>query len=99
MPLWQGCQWGALAVPPQVFYFHEGAYPPTTGRFSGRVTWDGNAAKGDASILLWSVSPTHNGTFVCQVRNPPDVEGGLGEIQLCVVLTGVPEDGGLLLGG
>ncbi|KAJ6653169.1 hypothetical protein lerEdw1_010042 [Lerista edwardsae] len=70
-----------------VFYFHEGAYPPTTGRFSGRVTWDGNAAKGDASILVWRVSPTDNGTFVCQVRNPPDVDGGLSEIQLRVVLT------------
>nr|XP_056716795.1 myelin protein zero-like protein 2 [Euleptes europaea] len=69
-----------------VFYYHEQPYPPTMGRFSGRVTWDGNIHKSDASIMLWNVNPADNGTFQCQVKNPPDVGGDIGEIQLAVVL-------------
>ncbi|XP_042332902.1 myelin protein zero-like protein 2 isoform X2 [Sceloporus undulatus] len=69
-----------------VFYYHEQAYPPETGHFSGRVTWNGNALKGDASIMIWNVSPRDNGTFHCLVKNPPDVAGVAGEIQLSVVL-------------
>ncbi|XP_048369439.1 myelin protein zero-like protein 2 isoform X2 [Sphaerodactylus townsendi] len=69
-----------------VFYYHEEPYPPTTGRFSGRVTWDGNIHKSDASIMLWNVNPADNGTFQCHVKNPPDVGGNIGEIQLAVVL-------------
>ncbi|XP_061449376.1 myelin protein zero-like protein 2 isoform X2 [Rhineura floridana] len=69
-----------------VFYYSEQGYPPVTGRFSGRVTWDGNTAKNDASIMLWNVSPNDNGTFQCHVKNPPDVDGVTGEIQLQVVL-------------
>ncbi|XP_066495676.1 myelin protein zero-like protein 2 [Tiliqua scincoides] len=69
-----------------VLYYHGKAFPPTSGRFFGRVTWEGNAVKNDASIRIWGVSPTDNGTFLCQVKNPPDVDGGLGEIQLSVVL-------------
>uniref|UniRef100_A0A8D0L3K9 Myelin protein zero like 2 n=1 Tax=Sphenodon punctatus TaxID=8508 RepID=A0A8D0L3K9_SPHPU len=70
----------------QVFYYYEEPYPPQSGRFMGRVTWDGNTNRNDASIQLWSVTPTDNGTFLCQVKNPPDVDGMIGEIQLSVVL-------------
>lgn len=76
------------SVAPQVFYFHEQPYPATTGHFSGRVTWDGNIQNKDASLMLWNVSPADNGTFQCQVKNPPDVDGNIGEIQLAVVLKG-----------
>nr|XP_060643542.1 myelin protein zero-like protein 2 [Anolis sagrei ordinatus] len=69
-----------------VFHYQDQAYPPQTGRFLGRVTWDGNALKSDASILLWNVSPGDNGTFFCHIKNPPDVDGVAGEIELSVVL-------------
>ncbi|XP_054854446.1 myelin protein zero-like protein 2 [Eublepharis macularius] len=69
-----------------VFYYHEQPYSPTKGRFSGRVTWDGNINKNDASIMLWHVNLADNGTFQCLVKNPPDVDGNIGEIQLAVVL-------------
>ncbi|XP_077162106.1 myelin protein zero-like protein 2 [Paroedura picta] len=69
-----------------VFYYHEQPFPVTMGRFFGRVTWDGNIQKSDASLLLWNVSPADNGTFQCQVKNPPDVDGNIGEIQLVVGL-------------
>nr|XP_003229021.2 PREDICTED: myelin protein zero-like protein 2 [Anolis carolinensis] len=69
-----------------VFHYQDQAYPPQTGRFSGRVTWDGNAFKSDASIMLWNVGPGDNGTFFCHIKNPPDVDGVAGEIELSVVL-------------
>lgn len=44
----------------------------------------------DASIIIQQVKFTYNGTFVCQVKNPPDVHGPSGEIRLRVVTTGRP---------
>lgn len=44
----------------------------------------------DASIILQQVKFSYNGTFVCQVKNPPDVHGLSGEIRLHVVTTGLP---------
>uniref|UniRef100_A0A8C8S5B4 Myelin protein zero like 2 n=1 Tax=Pelusios castaneus TaxID=367368 RepID=A0A8C8S5B4_9SAUR len=69
-----------------VFYYHEEPYPPTGGRFKERITWDGNINRNDVSIMVWNLNPTDNGTFTCQVKNPPDdVDGTIGEIQLRVV--------------
>lgn len=72
----------------QVFHFNEEPYPPSKGRFSGRVTWDGDTMRNDVSIMLWNVNPSDNGTFLCQVTNPPDVDGTVGKIKLTVVLRG-----------
>ncbi|XP_067419156.1 myelin protein zero-like protein 2 [Emydura macquarii macquarii] len=68
-----------------VFYYYEEPYPATSGRFKERITWDGNINRNDASIMVWNLNPTDNGTFTCQVKNPPDVDGMIGEIQLRVV--------------
>ncbi|XP_061595921.1 myelin protein zero-like protein 2 [Cololabis saira] len=68
-----------------VFYYHDVAYPPNEGRFKGRVVWSGDIARRDASITLQEVPPTFNGTYICQVRNPPDVHGNNGELVLKVV--------------
>lgn len=69
----------------QVFYFQEVEYPPLPGRFQGHVEWSGDILKRDASITLINVPPTFNGTYICQVRNRPDVHGSNGEIMLRVV--------------
>ncbi|XP_070621878.1 myelin protein zero-like protein 2 isoform X2 [Erythrolamprus reginae] len=69
-----------------VLHFHHRPYPSQMGRFLGRIAWDGNVGKGDASVLLCHVSPKDNGTFQCHVKNPPDVDGVIGEIRLSVVL-------------
>lgn len=42
----------------------------------------------DASIVVKQVKFTYNGTYICQVKNPPDVHGAVGLIQLRVVTTG-----------
>ncbi|XP_070808508.1 myelin protein zero-like protein 2 [Pituophis catenifer annectens] len=69
-----------------VFYYNLEAYPSKSGRFLGRITWDGNVHKDDASVMLHNVSPKDNGTFQCHVKNPPDVDGVIGEIRLSIVL-------------
>lgn len=68
-----------------VFYYHNEAFPPPPGRFQGRAFWDGNLNRGDASIMLRNVQEKDNGTYLCQVKNPPDVHGETAEIMLKVV--------------
>lgn len=68
-----------------VFYYQEVAYPPHNGRFKDHAVWSGDVTRRDASITLRNVPPTFNGTFVCQVRNRPDVHGKNGEISFRVV--------------
>ncbi|XP_062289739.1 myelin protein zero-like protein 2b [Scomber scombrus] len=68
-----------------VFYYHEVQYPPESGPFKGHAVWSGDIMRKDVSITLQQVQPTFNGTYVCQVRNRPDVHGSNGEITLKVV--------------
>ncbi|NWH79249.1 MPZL2 protein, partial [Piaya cayana] len=68
-----------------VFYYLKEPYKLPIGRFKERVTWDGNIERYDASIVIWNLQPTDNGTFTCQVKNPPDVTGIVGEVRLRVV--------------
>ncbi|GAA6065586.1 myelin protein zero-like protein 2 [Tachysurus ichikawai] len=68
-----------------VFYFHDKPFPPSEGRFQNKVLFVGDVSSSDASILLRDVTFSFNGTFSCQVKNPPDVHGNVGEVQLRVV--------------
>ncbi|KAM9659231.1 myelin protein zero-like protein 2 isoform 2-T2 [Trichechus inunguis] len=70
-----------------VFYYHGEPFEPMSGRFKNRVAWDGNPERNDVSILLWKLQFDDNGTYTCQVKNPPDVDGVIGEIRLSVVQT------------
>lgn len=72
-------------VDESVFYYNKDPYPPDQGRFKGRVIWSGDILRNDASITLRDVLPSFNGTYICQVRNLPDVHGSNGEITLKVV--------------
>uniref|UniRef100_A0A667Y4W0 Myelin protein zero like 2 n=1 Tax=Myripristis murdjan TaxID=586833 RepID=A0A667Y4W0_9TELE len=76
----------------EVFYFHDRPYPPTEGRFRKRALWAGDIMGRDASIIIREVKFTYNGTFSCQVKNPPDVHGNAGEVRLRVVTTGQGQD-------
>ncbi|XP_073697140.1 myelin protein zero-like protein 2 [Garra rufa] len=67
------------------FLYHGRAYPPDAGTFKGHAVWSGDVMKGDASITLQNVQFIFNGTYSCQVRNPPDFQGFAGEISLRVV--------------
>ncbi|XP_004636598.1 myelin protein zero-like protein 2 isoform X2 [Octodon degus] len=70
-----------------VFYYHVDPFKPMSGRFKDRVGWDGNLDRYDVSIMLWKLQFDDNGTYTCQVKNPPDVDGLIGAIRLSVVQT------------
>lgn len=72
----------------QFFYYHEKPFPPDRGQFKGHAVWSGNVLKSDGSIKLNNVQYSFNGTYTCQVRNPPDVHGFTSEIRLEVVQSG-----------
>uniref|UniRef100_A0A8C6M871 Myelin protein zero like 2 n=1 Tax=Nothobranchius furzeri TaxID=105023 RepID=A0A8C6M871_NOTFU len=71
-----------------LFHYQQQPYPPLEGIFRKKILWAGDLMGGDASIIIREVKLTYNGTYICQVKNPPDVHGPVGEIQLRVVLTG-----------
>ncbi|XP_032364744.1 myelin protein zero-like protein 2 [Etheostoma spectabile] len=70
-----------------VFHYQQKPYPPLEGPFRKRVVWAGDVMGRDASIILQQVKFTYNGTYICQVKNPPDVHGMVGKIRLSVVTT------------
>ncbi|KAM9440910.1 myelin protein zero-like protein 2b [Clarias gariepinus] len=69
----------------QFFHYQGEPFLPEEGQFQGHVSWTGNMLKNDGSITLRNVQFTFNGTFMCQVRNPPDVHGYTGEVRFEVV--------------
>ncbi|XP_026154486.1 myelin protein zero-like protein 2 [Mastacembelus armatus] len=70
-----------------VFHYQVKPYPPLEGIFRNRVAWAGDIMGRDASIIIRQVKFSYNGTYICQVKNPPDVHGMVGEIRLHVVTT------------
>ncbi|XP_016370804.1 myelin protein zero-like protein 2 [Sinocyclocheilus rhinocerous] len=70
-----------------VFYYHERPFAPLEGRFRKKVDWAGDISGRDASVVLRRVPFSFNGTFSCQVKNPPDVHGNVGVVRLQVVST------------
>lgn len=70
-----------------IFHYQQKPYLPIEGTFRKRVVWAGDIMGRDASIIIRQVKFTYNGTYICQVKNPPDVHGTVGEIRLRVVLT------------
>nr|XP_028581461.1 myelin protein zero-like protein 1 [Podarcis muralis] len=55
------------------YYSNEKAYDGKNTQFTGRSTWAGDFLKQDASIKIENMQPTDNGTYFCDVKNPPDV--------------------------
>lgn len=72
----------------QIFHYKSLPYPTTVGKFKDRISWVGNVAKGDASIALQSPVVSDNGTFICSVRNPPDVYHNIPKTVLIVTERG-----------
>ncbi|XP_076843764.1 myelin protein zero-like protein 2 isoform X1 [Brachyhypopomus gauderio] len=68
-----------------VCYYLKEPFLPPSGRFKDHVRWSGDVLQNDASITLQDVQFSFNGTFSCQVRNPPDVHGFASETVLQVV--------------
>ncbi|XP_060259567.1 myelin protein zero-like protein 1 isoform X1 [Ovis aries] len=60
---------------------YAGNYPP----FKDRISWAGDLDKKDASINIENMQFIHNGTYICDVKNPPDIVAQPGHIRLYVV--------------
>ncbi|XP_066462129.1 myelin protein zero-like protein 3 [Eleutherodactylus coqui] len=67
-----------------ILHYQLKSYPTLEGPFKDRIAWEGNIARGDASIRLADLKLTDNGTFTCLVRNPPDVHGNVPQMKLIV---------------
>lgn len=71
-----------------VLHYQLAAYPATRGPFRHRVSWAGDVAAQDASIIIASPTLADNGTFACAVKNPPDVQHNLPQTVLTVTQRG-----------
>ncbi|XP_048872571.1 myelin protein zero-like 1 like isoform X1 [Brienomyrus brachyistius] len=70
-----------------IFYFSGGRpYPGDFAQFKERVLWAGDLNKKDASIKLVKAQFNDNGTYTCDVKNPPDVGVIPSSMQLRVVM-------------
>lgn len=73
----------------QFFYYSQGnAYPGKDTPFKNRISWAGDLNKKDASVSIANVQFRDNGTYFCDVKNPPDIVMKPGEIRLRVVQRG-----------
>ncbi|XP_067849147.1 myelin protein zero-like protein 1 [Heptranchias perlo] len=73
----------------KIFHYSIGeAFPATQAQFQDRVIWDGNINRNDGSIIITNINFKDNGTYICDVSNPPDLNWTPGEIHLIVVEQG-----------
>ncbi|XP_060626581.1 myelin protein zero-like protein 1 isoform X1 [Anolis sagrei] len=71
------------------FYYSNGrAYPGKSTQFKDRSSWAGDLNKKDASINIANMQFQDNGTYICDVKNPPDIVVTPGEIKVRVVERG-----------
>lgn len=72
----------------EIFYYANGMGFPGQKEFKGRVQFIGDINKRDVSIQLNPAQFSDNGTFFCDVKNPPDVTGTAARTEVRVVLKG-----------
>ncbi|KAM3601993.1 uncharacterized protein V6R79_022370 [Siganus canaliculatus] len=72
--------------PYKIFYFSKGEAFPGPHPFKDRVQFVGDINKNDASIQLNPAQFSDNGTFFCDVTNPPDFTGTPARTEVRVVL-------------
>ncbi|XP_017389646.1 myelin protein zero-like protein 1 isoform X2 [Cebus imitator] len=71
------------------FHYSQGnAYPGNYPPFKDRTNWAGDLDKKDASIYIENMQFIHNGTYICDVKNPPDIVAQPGHIRLYVIEKG-----------
>ncbi|XP_060765562.1 myelin protein zero-like 1 like [Neoarius graeffei] len=58
-----------------IFYFAGGSGFPDSAQFKSRVEWAGDLNKKDGSIRIHKMQFSDNGTYTCDVKNPPDIGG------------------------
>ncbi|KTG04637.1 hypothetical protein cypCar_00045753 [Cyprinus carpio] len=70
-----------------IFYYTGGKqFPGSVPQFESRVEWAGDMNKNDASIRVIQMQFKDNGTFSCDVKNPPDISGQMSFTKVRVVM-------------
>ncbi|KAI4884875.1 hypothetical protein NFI96_007561, partial [Prochilodus magdalenae] len=72
-----------------IFYYAGGKAFPDSPQFKQRVEWAGDLNKKDASIRVTHMQFLDNGTYSCDVKNPPDIRGNPSLTKLSVVMKGL----------
>uniref|UniRef100_A0A8C3XPM8 Ig-like domain-containing protein n=1 Tax=Chelydra serpentina TaxID=8475 RepID=A0A8C3XPM8_CHESE len=68
-----------------IFHFVKGQpYVDEVGAFKNRMEWVGDPHRKDGSIIIRNLDYTDNGTFTCDVKNPPDIGGKSSQVTLYV---------------
>ncbi|XP_014442750.1 myelin protein zero-like protein 1 [Tupaia chinensis] len=68
------------------FHYSQGkVYLGNYPLFKDRISWAGDLDKKDASIHIENMQFIHNGTYICDVKNPPDIVVQPGHIRLYIV--------------
>ncbi|KAE8588703.1 hypothetical protein XENTR_v10022702 [Xenopus tropicalis] len=80
-----------------IFHYAKGQPSIDAGVFKDRIEWVGSPKWKDASIVLHNLELIDNGTFTCDVKNPPDVVGKSSYVHLQVQEKGAAR-AGLVLG-
>ncbi|XP_019728273.1 myelin protein zero-like 1 like isoform X1 [Hippocampus comes] len=75
-------------APYAIFYFYDGKAAPPPKEFKDRVQFIGDINKKDVSIRLNPAQFSDNGTYFCDVKNPPDFMGTPARTELRVVSRG-----------
>ncbi|KAK9402231.1 myelin protein zero-like 1 [Crotalus adamanteus] len=71
------------------FYYSNGkAYPGKSTQFDDRSSWAGDLNRKDASITIANMQFQDNGTYICDVKNPPDIVVTPGKIKVRVMEKG-----------
>uniref|UniRef100_A0A670YV63 Myelin protein zero n=1 Tax=Pseudonaja textilis TaxID=8673 RepID=A0A670YV63_PSETE len=73
-------------------------YIDNVGSFKERIEWIGDPRWKDGSIIIHDLEYTDNGTYTCDVKNPPDIVGRTSQVTL-YVFENVPTRYGQVLGG
>ncbi|KAF7701198.1 myelin protein zero-like 1 like [Silurus meridionalis] len=58
-----------------IFHYAGGKGFPGSTQFKSRVEWAGDLNKKDGSIRVSKMQFQDNGTYTCDVKNPPDISG------------------------
>uniref|UniRef100_A0A9L0TH27 Myelin protein P0 n=1 Tax=Equus caballus TaxID=9796 RepID=A0A9L0TH27_HORSE len=81
-----------------IFHYAKGQpYIDEVGTFKERIQWVGDPQWKDGSIVIHNLDYSDNGTFTCDVKNPPDIVGKTSQVTL-YVFEKVPTRYGVVLG-
>ncbi|XP_026076391.1 myelin protein zero-like protein 1 [Carassius auratus] len=84
---WSFLPEGETGASTSFFYYSTGkSFPGTMPQFKSRVEWAGDMNKKDVSIRVIQMQFKDNGTFSCDVKNPPDISGQMSFIKVRVVM-------------